>query len=156
MFKHAGLPIAVADAAVEVRGAARHVTKKGGGKGAVREVCELILKAQDSWPNITRETEGKKNRKCPVIIFYKILVYRIKLSLRREISSGIIIATCKNYETTFKISKMDCPSEEQMVRIILKDLDNITKLDFDSPNRVLTVYHNGNYNKNIFSRGKPQ
>ncbi|HJX34428.1 MAG TPA: HAD hydrolase family protein [Desulfatiglandales bacterium] len=50
MFKHAGLSIAVADAAVEVRDAACHVTKKGGGKGAVREVCELILKAQGSWP----------------------------------------------------------------------------------------------------------
>src|SRR4030042_3044348 len=50
MFKHAGLSIAVADAAVEVRDAACHVTKKGGGKGAVREGCELILKAQGSWP----------------------------------------------------------------------------------------------------------
>jgi 3-deoxy-D-manno-octulosonate 8-phosphate phosphatase (KDO 8-P phosphatase) len=51
MFNRVGLPIAVADAAVEVRDAARHVTKKAGGKGAVREVCELILKAQGAWPN---------------------------------------------------------------------------------------------------------
>jgi 3-deoxy-D-manno-octulosonate 8-phosphate phosphatase (KDO 8-P phosphatase) len=63
LFKHAGLSIAVADAAVEVRDAARHVTKNGGGKGAVREVCELILKAQGSWPDIIRDTEEKKNRK---------------------------------------------------------------------------------------------
>jgi 3-deoxy-D-manno-octulosonate 8-phosphate phosphatase (KDO 8-P phosphatase) len=63
VFKHAGLSIAVADAAVEVRDAARYVTKKDGGKGAVREVCELILKAQGSWPDIIRETEEKKNRK---------------------------------------------------------------------------------------------
>ena len=50
MFNHVGFPVSVADAAVEVRDAACHITKKGGGKGAVREVCELILKAQGSWP----------------------------------------------------------------------------------------------------------
>jgi 3-deoxy-D-manno-octulosonate 8-phosphate phosphatase (KDO 8-P phosphatase) len=59
MFKHAGLSIAVADAALEVRDAAHHVTKKGGGKGAVREVCELILKAQGSWPNIIKKMKKK-------------------------------------------------------------------------------------------------
>jgi YrbI family 3-deoxy-D-manno-octulosonate 8-phosphate phosphatase len=59
MFKHAGLSIAVANAAVEVRGAACHVTKKGGGKGAVREVCELILKAQGSWPISLKKLKKK-------------------------------------------------------------------------------------------------
>ena len=59
MFKHAGLSIAVADAAVEVHDAACHVTKKGGGKGAVREVCELILKAQDSWPMSSKKLKKK-------------------------------------------------------------------------------------------------
>jgi YrbI family 3-deoxy-D-manno-octulosonate 8-phosphate phosphatase len=59
MFKHAGLSIAVADAAVEVRDAACHVTKKGGGKGAVREVCELILKAQGSWPMSSKKLKKK-------------------------------------------------------------------------------------------------
>jgi 3-deoxy-D-manno-octulosonate 8-phosphate phosphatase (KDO 8-P phosphatase) len=38
-----GLPIAVADAMTEVRRAARLVTKAAGGKGAVREVCDLLL-----------------------------------------------------------------------------------------------------------------
>jgi len=60
MFNHVGLPIAVADAAVDVRNAACHVTKKGGGKGAVREVCELILKAQGSWPRIISNPEKKR------------------------------------------------------------------------------------------------
>ena len=59
MFKHAGLSIAVANAAVEVRDAACHVTKKGGGKGAVREVCELILKAQGSWPISSKKLKKK-------------------------------------------------------------------------------------------------
>lgn len=50
MFTHAGLRIAVSDAAPEVKEAAHWVTLKGGGHGAVREVCELILKAQGRWP----------------------------------------------------------------------------------------------------------
>jgi YrbI family 3-deoxy-D-manno-octulosonate 8-phosphate phosphatase len=50
MFTQAGVSIAVADAALEVRSAASHVTDQKGGHGAVREVCEWILKAQQNWP----------------------------------------------------------------------------------------------------------
>jgi len=53
MFNHAGFTIAVADAVMEVREAANLVTKNGGGNGAVREVCEWILKAQKRWPDVT-------------------------------------------------------------------------------------------------------
>ena len=60
MFNRVGLPIAVADAAVDVRNAACHITKKGGGKGAVREVCELILKAKGSWPCVVSNPEKKR------------------------------------------------------------------------------------------------
>jgi 3-deoxy-D-manno-octulosonate 8-phosphate phosphatase KdsC-like HAD superfamily phosphatase len=38
--------MAVADAAREVRAAARYVTRSKGGAGAVREACEHILKAR--------------------------------------------------------------------------------------------------------------
>lgn len=41
-----GLPIAVADARPEVKQHADWVTDERGGQGAVREVCELIMKAQ--------------------------------------------------------------------------------------------------------------
>lgn len=40
-----GLPIAVADAEPEVLHAAAYVTQKAGGRGAVREIAENILKA---------------------------------------------------------------------------------------------------------------
>jgi 3-deoxy-D-manno-octulosonate 8-phosphate phosphatase (KDO 8-P phosphatase) len=40
------LPIAVADAHADVLAAARHVTRVGGGRGAVREVCDLLLEAR--------------------------------------------------------------------------------------------------------------
>jgi 3-deoxy-D-manno-octulosonate 8-phosphate phosphatase (KDO 8-P phosphatase) len=53
LLKKVGLPIAVADAHPEVRRAARIVTSAGGGRGAVREVCELILKARGLWHRAT-------------------------------------------------------------------------------------------------------
>lgn len=39
---------------------------------------------------------------------------------------------------------MDCPSEEQMIRMKLGDLKNIHSLEFDIPERQLTVIHEGN------------
>jgi Co/Zn/Cd efflux system component len=54
-------------------------------------------------------------------------------------------------KTTLKISKMDCPSEEQMIRMKLADLTNISSLDFDIPNRQLTVFHTDHYDQ-IFQR----
>lgn len=45
-MRHAGLNIAVADAHPKVIERADWVTMKNGGKGAVREVCELIMDAQ--------------------------------------------------------------------------------------------------------------
>lgn len=44
-----GLPIAVADARPEVKQHADWVTEDRGGQGAVREVCELIMKAQGTF-----------------------------------------------------------------------------------------------------------
>lgn len=46
---------------------------------------------------------------------------------------------------------MDCPSEEQMIRMKLADLTNIYSLDFDIPNRQLTVFHTDNHDQ-IFQR----
>ncbi len=54
-------------------------------------------------------------------------------------------------KTTFRISKMDCPSEEQMIRMKLDGLTNINSLDFDIANRQLTVFHTDNYDQ-IFQR----
>ncbi len=48
----AGLPIAVANACPEVKARAMFITTSGGGKGAIREVAELILKAQGKWDRI--------------------------------------------------------------------------------------------------------
>ena len=44
-----GFPVAVANAHAEVKARAAYVTAAFGGRGAVREVVELILKAQGKW-----------------------------------------------------------------------------------------------------------
>jgi 3-deoxy-D-manno-octulosonate 8-phosphate phosphatase (KDO 8-P phosphatase) len=49
VLKRAGLAVAVANAAREVKRAAHYVTRAAGGSGAVSEVIELILKAQGKW-----------------------------------------------------------------------------------------------------------
>ena len=46
-------------------------------------------------------------------------------------------------KTIFEITKMDCPSEENLIRMKLDSISSIANLDFDIPNRKLTVYHTG-------------
>lgn len=46
------LAVAVADAVPETKQAAHYVTEIKGGQGAVREVCDLILKAQGKWDEV--------------------------------------------------------------------------------------------------------
>ena len=47
-----GLPIAVANAREDVKAAASYVTRARGGEGAVREVCDRIIRAQGKWKAI--------------------------------------------------------------------------------------------------------
>ncbi len=49
LFARAGLAVAVPGAVPEARAAAHYVTRRAGGRGAVREVLDLILKAQGLW-----------------------------------------------------------------------------------------------------------
>jgi 3-deoxy-D-manno-octulosonate 8-phosphate phosphatase (KDO 8-P phosphatase) len=51
-MKKVGLAVAVGDAVSLVREQAHMVTQSGGGKGAVREVSEAILKAQGLWDGL--------------------------------------------------------------------------------------------------------
>jgi Co/Zn/Cd efflux system component len=46
-------------------------------------------------------------------------------------------------KTIFEITKMDCPSEENLIRIKLDGISSIANLDFDLANRKLTVFHSG-------------
>lgn len=59
LMRRVGFAVAVADAADETRAAAHYVTRLNGGFGAVREVCELILKAQGRWAELMRVYSGE-------------------------------------------------------------------------------------------------
>lgn len=54
LLKRVGLAVSVPNGVKEARACAHYVTKEKGGKGAVREVCELILKAQGKWREVTK------------------------------------------------------------------------------------------------------
>ena len=49
LLRRVGLGFAVADAATDVRQTAHVCLRAGGGYGAVREACELILRARGAW-----------------------------------------------------------------------------------------------------------
>ena len=52
MFGESGLCMTVADAAKEVQEQADYIATRSGGRGAVREISEWILKCRGSWPRI--------------------------------------------------------------------------------------------------------
>lgn len=49
LLRRCGLAVAVANAVEEVKQAAHYLTARSGGRGAVREVVELILKTKGVW-----------------------------------------------------------------------------------------------------------
>lgn len=49
IMKRVGFSVAPSDASTEAKGVAHYITKAGGGKGVVREIAELILRAQGKW-----------------------------------------------------------------------------------------------------------
>lgn len=55
VLRYAGLGVAVADAAEDARQVADHVTRRPGGSGAVRELIEDLLKAQQRWDDLIRK-----------------------------------------------------------------------------------------------------
>jgi 3-deoxy-D-manno-octulosonate 8-phosphate phosphatase (KDO 8-P phosphatase) len=65
VMRRAGLPVAVANAAPEIRAVARWRTGREGGDGAVREFAEALLGARGEWDRLveaycrSRERGGK-------------------------------------------------------------------------------------------------
>jgi 3-deoxy-D-manno-octulosonate 8-phosphate phosphatase (KDO 8-P phosphatase) len=60
VLRHCGLAVAVADACPEVREDAHYVTRATGGRGAVREVVELILRCQGRWQHVVERYRGER------------------------------------------------------------------------------------------------
>jgi 3-deoxy-D-manno-octulosonate 8-phosphate phosphatase (KDO 8-P phosphatase) len=57
VLRRAGLACSPANALPEVKKAAHFVTKKNGGEGAAREVCDLILRSRGLWKEVMRCVE---------------------------------------------------------------------------------------------------
>jgi len=53
ILRKCGFSVAVPDSVDEVKREVDYVTQKEAGKGAVREVCEIILKARGVWESVT-------------------------------------------------------------------------------------------------------
>jgi len=60
-----GFSAAPANAAAEVKKAVHYVCRKKGGDGAVREICELILKSRGKWKDVLRLAEEGRWTKLP-------------------------------------------------------------------------------------------
>ncbi len=60
IFKRVGLSIAPSDATDETKAHAMMVTKNRGGRGAVREVCDFLLRARGAWEAVTGEGAPQK------------------------------------------------------------------------------------------------
>ena len=55
ILKRGGLPVAVVDASQDAKAFAAFVTRQRGGRGAVREITDLILKAKGFWEGIIND-----------------------------------------------------------------------------------------------------
>lgn len=51
VMKLVGLPACPQDAAPEIKGLSKYISHKNGGKGAVRDVIEQVMKVQGKWMN---------------------------------------------------------------------------------------------------------
>jgi 3-deoxy-D-manno-octulosonate 8-phosphate phosphatase (KDO 8-P phosphatase) len=60
LLRNVGLAIAVADAARDVHDDSHVITQMPGGRGAVREVVELILKAQGRWTAVVERYRSER------------------------------------------------------------------------------------------------
>jgi 3-deoxy-D-manno-octulosonate 8-phosphate phosphatase (KDO 8-P phosphatase) len=69
ILRTVGLPVAVANAVPEVLSVCRFQLSRGGGRGAVREFAEILLKARGEWDALTeayvaeRSVDGSANKR---------------------------------------------------------------------------------------------
>lgn len=55
LINRVGLGVAVANARPELKGVADYITTASGGRGAIREVVEMIMRAQGTWDDVLRK-----------------------------------------------------------------------------------------------------
>ena len=57
VLRRVGFSATVADASADLKNVVDYVTEHKCGRGAVREICEIILKAQGKWPEVAARYE---------------------------------------------------------------------------------------------------
>ena len=55
IMEHVGLPVSVANGVPEIKAAAKWITQRRGGEGAVRELAEALLHARGEWDDLVRD-----------------------------------------------------------------------------------------------------
>ncbi|HZT80600.1 MAG TPA: phenylphosphate carboxylase subunit delta, partial [Gemmataceae bacterium] len=60
LLRNCGLAVAVADACPEALAEAHYVTRLPGGRGAVREAIELVLRCQGRWQRVVEHLRGER------------------------------------------------------------------------------------------------
>ena len=66
VIRHVGLGVAVSNAVEEVRRAADYLTTCEGGKGAVRELIEKLLKAKGRWQDLIHHYDDDRGLQDPI------------------------------------------------------------------------------------------
>jgi 3-deoxy-D-manno-octulosonate 8-phosphate phosphatase (KDO 8-P phosphatase) len=65
ILRTVGLPVAVGNAVPEVRAVSRLQLTRSGGRGAVREFAELLLKARGEWERVWEDYVASRSRLEP-------------------------------------------------------------------------------------------
>jgi len=68
IFRMVGLPVAVGNAVPEVKQAARLQLSRHGGRGAVREFAELLLKARGDWSDVVERYVAERSVDADVAV----------------------------------------------------------------------------------------
>ncbi len=83
-----------------------------------------------------------------MIILVVYIIYLLSLHYFLQFIYPQLLGTPSEFirmdKSLFKIPKMDCPAEENLVRMKLEGVDAVKALKFNTPKRKVTVYHEGN------------
>ena len=60
-----------------------------------------------------------------------------------QISDGTSVVQ-GGYVSEYHVSRMDCPSEEGVIRMALDSVEPKVTLEFDTPNRIVRIFHGDN------------
>lgn len=62
-----------------------------------------------------------------------------------DVNSSTLPKAKGGFSSVLTVPQMDCPSEESMIRLAVEAVDPTVSLEFDTPNRKLTVFHGNNF-----------